>query len=100
MVNRIILRNKHEDMMYNVVQGNDTRVKPSGPLIDSATTALSPSAFLMFEPKSEVDHFNLSRMPPVLTHTCTRTETYVNIRNSHTIHYDIGTESHIHTYSR
>ena len=40
------IRNKHEDMVYNVVQENDTRVKPSGPLIDSATTALSLSVFL------------------------------------------------------
>ena len=80
------IHNTHEDMMYNVVQGNYTRVKPNGPLIDSATTAISLSAFLRFEPKSEVDHFNLSRMPPVLTHTCTRTETYVNIRKNHMIH--------------
>ena len=44
--------NTHDNMRYNVVQGNDTRVKPSGLLIDSATTAaLSLSVFLRFEPK-------------------------------------------------
>ena len=80
------IRNKHEDMMYNVVQGNGTGVKPSGPLIDSATTALSLSVFLRFETKSEVDHYNLFRMPPALTHTCTHTETYVNRRNSYMTH--------------
>ena len=47
------IHNKHEDMMYSVKQGNYTRVKPSGPLIDSATTALlSLSVSLRFEPKS------------------------------------------------